>query len=134
MKPLCRDCLNVTIPSVLFLSYRYASHCVYSFVNILSFKSIGILCNLNTLKFRPKLFLGVRLYFIKSGTEISNQQTSSHFDSETTGLTNVIQEIVQAPITVRAGRLITDYNLLLIPDYMTNIVVSNIIRYITHFR
>ncbi len=49
-------------------------------------------------------------------------------------LTNVIQEIVQAPITDRAGRLITNCNLLLIPDYMTKIVVSNIIRYITHFR
>ncbi len=32
------------------------------------------------------------------------------------------------------GRLLTNCNPLLIPDYMTKIVVSNVIRYITHFR
>ncbi len=32
------------------------------------------------------------------------------------------------------GRLLTNCNPLLIPDYMTIIVVSNVIHYITHFR
>ncbi len=32
------------------------------------------------------------------------------------------------------GRLLTNCNPLLIPDYMTKIVVSNVIRCITHFR
>ncbi len=32
------------------------------------------------------------------------------------------------------SRLLTNCSPLLIPDYMTKIVVSNIIRYITHFR
>ncbi len=32
------------------------------------------------------------------------------------------------------GRLLTNYNPLLIPIYMTKIVVSNVIHYITHFR
>ncbi len=34
----------------------------------------------------------------------------------------------------RAGRSLTNCNLLLIPDYMTQIVVSDVIHYITHFR
>ncbi len=32
------------------------------------------------------------------------------------------------------GRFLANCNSLLIPDYMTKIVVSNVIRYITHFR
>ncbi len=37
-------------------------------------------------------------------------------------------------IYTELGRLLTNCNPFLIPDYMTKIVVSNVIRYITHFR
>ncbi len=37
-------------------------------------------------------------------------------------------------IYTELGRLLTNCNLLLIPDYMKKIVVSNVICYITHFR
>ncbi len=42
--------------------------------------------------------------------------------------------VVYIKLHAELGRLLTNCNPLLIPDYMTKIVVSNVIRYITHFR
>ncbi len=48
--------------------------------------------------------------------------------------THVTQDVVNFGSHAELGRLLTNCNPLLIPDYMTKIVVSNVIRYITHFR